>query len=173
MDGGRVNVFSEHTEYVISGRVYKVESSFGSWSMWVGLNGPRIFYIAYIGCGAREARETFAFCFGGAEKVGWEFNYEPAADLNGNFVSIWGSCMADMDRPMVVVDHDSPIRPYLNASAESPSTLVSANANRRPAVVTPYGEFWITDIALMVQSYIRTCERHGFKPPLNREPAPL
>jgi hypothetical protein len=167
MDGQRVTITETPTEYVIGGRIYHVKSSFGTWPTWVGLNGPRIFYIAYATAKANEAKDAFAFCFGGAEKVGWEFNYEPSADMNGDFVSLWGTCMTDGDKPLAFMDKDVPI------SAAPLGSGPIHGIKTRPPSVTAYGDFWVTDIAMMVQSYIRTCERLNFRAPTNRLPAPL
>ncbi len=147
MDGNHPRVGMAPTSYVLDGRTYSLTSGGAEYAFWIGINGPRLFFIAYVkDVEQDEARQAFSFCFGGAQKVGWEMNYEPL----DNGVSIWASCMTDRNRPL---------------SAGSPSPA-------EPLQLTAEGEFWATDIAMMVQSWVRTCERLKIRCH-DLEPAPL
>lgn len=150
-DGKLARIEVKSTDYVLDGRTFSVHTSVGEFPFWVGINGPRLFFIAYIsGADAQLAKEQFAFCFGGAAKVGWEMNYEP---IDGG-VSIWATCMTDRALPLVVAD---------------PSVTINF---AQKAKLTQEGAFWVNDIAMMVQSWVRTCERQGVCRHA-MEPAPL
>ena len=128
-----------------------ITSGRGQFRFWLGINGPRLFFIVYVtGVSDKGARDAFAFCFGGAEKVGWDLNYEPIEDG----VSIWATCMTNRDLPLTVEN-------------------LQLKVNGEPAPeLTAEGAFWVNDIAMMVQSWVRTCERRSIaNHPL--EPAPL
>lgn len=150
MDGKHPEVSMTETSYVLAGRTCWIKTGSDEYAFWVGINGPRLFFIAYIkDIDAVRAREVFAFSFGGAEKVGWQVNYEP---IEGG-VSIWANCMTDRGKPLTGTD-------------TSPG--ITTNVPQ----LTDEGEFWVTDIAMMVQSWIRTSERNGIKCH-EKEPAPL
>lgn len=136
------------TEYVLSGRTFRLESAQGSLPFWCGVNVQRIFFIAYNACSAERAREIFKFCFGGAESVGWSVNYEPVA----GGVSVWATR-------------------YVN----EPLSIAAPGADGlAPGFeLTPEGLFWATDIAMMAQSWVRTCQREGVGRIPGSEPAPL
>lgn len=146
MNGEHPDVSMTETSYVLAGRTCWVKTSGGEYPFWVGLNGPRLFFIAYVkDIDAVRAREVFAFSFGGAEKVGWQVNYEP---IEGG-VSIWANCMTDRNKPLTLIPEGT-TQPQLSDD----------------------GEFWVTDIAMMVQSWIRTSERNEIRAH-SKEPAPL
>lgn len=137
MLGDLAEVESTVTSYVVEGRVYNVKTQLGTYTFWVGINGPRLFFIVNMkGLDVKDAKEHFEFCFGGAEKVGWNTVYQPM--YNG--VSIWSTCTTDKARPL----------------AEHTNRYIE---NKPVADLTEEGLFWATDIAMMVQSWIRTCER--------------
>ena len=138
--GDLVEVDMKKTEYVLPGHTVEITTKHGSsFPFWVGVNGPRIFFIAYVTAEPTEAKNAFQFCFGGAQKVGWEMNYE---GINSG-TSIWATVMTDKTRPLI-------------AGSE----------------LTDEGHFWATDIAMMVQSWVRTCERLNIKRH-ELDPAPL
>ncbi|MGX9221847.1 hypothetical protein ACWV27_26120 (plasmid) [Massilia varians] len=150
-DGSIAVVEVKETNYVLDGRTISVRTQEGEFPFWVGVNGPRLFFIAYIsGADAETAKREFAFCFGGAAKVGWEMNYEPIDDG----VSIWATCMTDRALPLVEED------PKISMDYAPKVTL------------TAEGAFWVNDIAMMVQSWVRTCERRNIRRH-EKEPAPL
>lgn len=150
-DGMLATVEVKPTNYVLDGRTFVVRTSSGDYPFWLGVNGPRLFFIAYVtGVDAEAAQREFAFCFGGAAKVGWEMNYEPIE----NGVSIWATCMTDRTLPLVIEDKNVTIN------------------NGRKGVLTQEGAFWVNDIAMMVQSWVRTCERKSIRRH-EMEPAPL
>ncbi|MES2741373.1 MAG: hypothetical protein V4754_10540 [Pseudomonadota bacterium] len=154
MDGSHPRVSMAPTSYVLDGRTYSLTSAGADYAFWIGINGPRLFFIAYVKDVQQEqARQAFSFCFGGAQKVGWEMNYEPL----DNGVSIWASCMTDRNRPL---------------SQAHSSTSSEPNEPNEPLRLTAEGEFWVTDIAMMVQSWVRTCERLQIRCH-DMEPAPL
>jgi hypothetical protein len=136
---GIVEVSRNDTKYVIEGSCFTIVSSILNTKLWIGKNGPRLFFIANVISSEEDAIRDFRFCFGGAAKVGWEFNYEPI-DLNGN-LSIWGTCLAN-------------------------NKNIAGNSEENDL-------FWIVDIAMMAQSFVRTCERLNIKSPSNINPAPL
>ena len=150
MDDSGVTVSNRETSFVLDGRTYTLNAYDGKYMFWVGLNGPRLFFIAYMrDIDVEKARKAFAFCFGGAEKAGWEMNYEPMMDGG---MSVWATCMTDRNLPL------SRNIPDINGDAT--------------AAMTPEGIYWATDIAMMVQSWVRTCQRHGFSCH-EKSPAPL
>ncbi len=141
------------TEYVISGRQYDLVPLLGNsetvFRFWIGVNVDRLFFITYIAeVTTEEAKEKFKFTFGGAEKVGWQMQYER---IDGG-VSIWGVCVAED-----------------NLCAFSETIRVD---NMAVAQLTKRGLFWATDIAMMAQSFVRTCEREGIATH-SLAPAPL
>lgn len=137
----KVTVEQEVTTHVIDGRLFTVQSydmngqPFLKIKFWVGVNDTRLFYITYIETSASKCKEIFQFCFGGAVKVGWAINYEAIVGFPLTTTSVWATCQSNeylMERP----------RPNL------------------PEELTRKGRFWAVDIAMMVQSQIRTMERH-------------
>lgn len=133
MSGERVTVSSKEAGSILDGRMFTVLTENGAFPFWLGINGPRLFFIAAMAdLDEARARDVFRFCFGGAEKVGWQVNYQ---EVEGG-VSIWATCMT---------------------SAALPLTL---------------NGFWGRDIALMVQSWVRTCEREQIRRH-KLDPAPL
>lgn len=153
MGGTMANVNVSKTDYVVNGYTFVVESGENRYAFWLGVNGPRLFFVTYVVAEKSVAKEVFNFCLGGAEKVGWGFNFEPTGD--GEILSIWGSCMTDVSRPL----------------AQFSPTV---RANGQPIVeLTAHGVFWMTDIAMMAQSLIRTSERQKIVQPLGVLPAPL
>ena len=154
-DGSLAVVSRRRTDYVAAGCHFEVCTPVGKYPLWLGINGPRLFFITYVSVAAEEAREKFSFCFGNAGKIGWDFNYETS--LRSDFVSIWGTCMTDVDKQF---------------AAPSLTTFVGENRTAE-AEITDHGRFWATDIALMVQSFVRVCERHALSAPEGIDPAPL
>ena len=152
-DGQMPTVTIKETSYVLTGRTYTLSTAQGDFSFWFGANGPRLFFIAYVaGLEPNKAQDAFAFCFGGTAKVGWQLNYEPIE----NGVSIWATCMTDESRTLV-----------------QPKANCTTGLSAEPIFeMTEYGSFWVTDIAMMVQSFIRTSERCGIACHA-MEPAPL
>lgn len=141
---GFVTVQHEKTTYVLDGHLFNVQSYDGQGKehlklkFWVGVNDKRLFYITYVEETPAQCRDVFSFCFGGAAKAGWEMNYESIVGLEPSTTSVWGTCMSDhylMERP----------RPGL------------------PEEFTRSGRYWAIDIAMMVQSQIRTMERHNME----------
>jgi len=154
MDGRHATVEYKESEFVINGGAFSICTGNGTYQIWVGINWPRLFFIAYVCCDATKAKEELQFCFGGAKKVGWEFNYENFRS-DANVVSVWGTCMTAMEHPLAIMSDTS--RSQGSATAD----------------VTEYGHFWMTDIAMMAQSFVRTCERSNLKTPVETPPAPL
>lgn len=154
MDGNPpTDVTARSTIYVVDGRIYTIRTGKGNFAFWLGINGPRLFFIVYIeGLQPDRAKEAFSFCFGGAEKVGWHVNYEPIPDG----VSIWATCFTDPSKPLA-------------AALENAGRGLS---NEPIYKLTDDGHFWATDIAMMAQSWIRTSERNGLACH-ELEPAPL
>lgn len=152
-NGERPEVSMTESSYVISGMDYQVKTANGAFRFWLGVNGPRLFFIVYSkGIDANRAHEVFSFCFGGAEKIGWEINYE----LIENGVSIWATCMTDRNMPLIE------LKPHSTRGLSHDPVFG----------LTDYGQFWATDIAMMVQSWVRTSERSGIECH-DKEPAPL
>lgn len=152
-DGELASVEMSKTMFVLDGRTFNIRTGTNTFRFWFGANGPRLFFIAYMReLDPARAREAFAFCFGGAAKVGWELNYEPIE----NGVSIWATCMTEKAAPLVQV------RPGVTRGLSNDETFE----------ITADGHFWATDVAMMVQSWIRTSERLGFACH-EMEPAPL
>lgn len=149
--GDLAAVETTKTHYVIEGITFNIKTNRGVFPFWIGINGPRIFFIAYVGGIEKDqAAQSFGFCFGGAEKVGWQINYEPIDDG----VSIWATCMTDRNFPLSVKQE------HVRESGRATYSL------------TADGLFWATDIAMMVQSWVRTCERKNIDRH-SLEPAPL
>lgn len=107
-------------------------------NLWVGLNVHRLFCIYFVKCTDEKAddfvkklKQIYAFTFGGAEKVGFTANYEPAAISIGEeserIISIW--LTVEVEREF----------------------LTSPNLKL----------FWAQDIAMMTESFIRTSRRNN------------
>lgn len=67
--------------------------------MWVGINVKRLSVIYFIQANSSEDIDKltcdFKFTFGGAEKVGYETNFEFATINDINIISIWSTVMAN------------------------------------------------------------------------------
>lgn len=147
MEEERILSASSPTEYVLLGRTYTMGSRSGILPFWCGVNVKRLFFIAYNACAPEQAEEMFKFCFGGAESVGWSVNYEK---VKGG-VSIWATRYVEESLSEVSID---------------------SNGNEVFSL-SDAGLFWATDIAMMVQSWVRTCQRHNVKRIFGSDPAPL
>lgn len=153
MKGG-VTVTRKPTNFVMDGEHFTVGSDDPDFSemaitFWLGLNEHRMIFITYLNREKVECEQVFQYCFSGATKAGWGINYE-ALDhhmvggvLSG--CSVWGSCSAS--QPMV-------------------------DWARSDGLLTPGGHFWATDVAMMVQSILRTAERNDVAS-LEKLPEPL
>lgn len=153
MDGMPAKVEMEPSAYVLQGNTFKVRTTKGLFSFWLGVNGPRLFFITHArDIDPERARAVFSFCFGGAQKVGWDINFEPL----DNGVSIWGTCMTDRRTSLTEKSQNS-----------------TQGLNHEPVFhLTEDGLFWALDVAMMVQSWIRTSERNKIECH-EMEPAPL
>lgn len=143
---------SNVTHYVIPGREFCLSDGGKSLTAWIGLNGDRIFFITRYLATPDALREKFHFSLGGAEKVGWHFHFEPVHHAAQPETSIWGTVQTG-DR--------------LICPRTIPPTICGATQQ-----LTDAGCFWVNDIAMMLQSLLRTGQRSGLK---NGEhaPAPL
>lgn len=151
---GVATVARKPTSFVMDGEHFTVGSDDPNYAdmaitFWLGLNEHRMIFITYLNRDSKECSKVFQFCFAGAQKAGWDINYE---DLDRHMVgdvltgcSVWGSCTAD--QPMV-------------------------NCAVADGILTPAGHFWSTDVAMMVQSILRTAERQGIAS-LEKLPEPL
>lgn len=83
-DLGRKDIFGRALEMHAPGQVFP---------LWVGLNVSRIFVIYFVPLGGdttlEKVQDAFRFTFGGAEKVGFHVNYEPAMVDGQPVVSVW------------------------------------------------------------------------------------
>lgn len=151
---GCVTVSRKVTNFVMDGEHFTVGSDDPAFAdmaitFWLGLNEHRMIFITYLNRDQEECREIFQFCFAGAEKAGWSINYEAldhhmvGAVLSG--CSVWANCSSD--------------QPMVDCRSEHGS-------------LTPAGYFWATDVAMMVQSILRTAERHEVAS-LEKMPEPL
>jgi hypothetical protein len=99
VSGERVTVSSKEAGYILDGRIFTVRTECGDFPFWIGVNGPRLFFIAYVAdIDEVRARTVFRFCFGGAEKVGWQVNYQK---IDGG-VSLWATCMTSAALPLTL-----------------------------------------------------------------------
>ncbi len=130
--GAPAGITVQETRYVVPGALITVKDGSTSVPVWIGVNGPRIFYILRMGEAADRCEAVFRFAFGGAAKVGWSFLYEP---LSGTETSVWGT-------------------------AETGHQFVSGT-KERSMVMTQEGEFWINDLSLMMLSALRTIQRES------------
>ncbi len=142
------------TEYVVSGRKYELTVRSGNdlnkYRFWLGVNVNRIFFIAYLAdVDSETAKKKFHHTFSGAaEKSGWLTTFDPIP----KGIAIMGVCS--------VGDDDLCLFPEAGCSEKI-----------RPEL-TKQGLFWATDICMMVQSMLRTCERENIRCH-NLPPAPL
>ncbi len=151
---GSVTVNRRPTNFVMDGEHFTVGSDDSDYvdmaiTFWLGLNEHRMIFITYLNREQDDCKQIFQFSFAGAEKAGWSINYE-ALDhhMAGGVLSgcsVWGSCSSNQ----AMVDWSS------------------EHGN-----LTPAGHFWATDVAMMVQSVLRTAERHGVAS-LEKMPEPL
>jgi hypothetical protein len=133
---GTVSISRKATDFVLDGEQYTVTAIADgqpgiSVTFWLGLNMHRLHFITYLNQDKSTCEDRFAFCFGGAKKVGWEFFFEPLSREMVDGCSIWGTC--NTDAGMVSYQFESS--------------------------VTDHGRYWACDIAMMVQSLLRTAER--------------
>jgi hypothetical protein len=99
VSGERVTVSSKEAGSILDGRMFMVRTEHGDFPFWIGINGPRLFFIAYIAdIDEERAKSVFRFCFGGAEKVGWQVNYQ---EIDGG-VSLWATCMTSAALPLTL-----------------------------------------------------------------------
>jgi hypothetical protein len=158
MDGDHPSISIKPTAYVIDGRTISVKTGRGEFPFWLGLNGHRIFFIVYMGeIDVTAAKDFYKFTFGGAHKMGWDVNVEPIADG----VSIWCTFTSDPSKPLAF-SNEADGRPAGSAASDQ----------QDEAGITKEGLFWAADIAMMVQSWIRTSER-GNLIRHDMDPAPL
>lgn len=134
------------TEFVISGRRYELavrarNEDVVKYKFWLGINVNRIFFIINLAdVDTENAKKSFRHTFTGAEKCGWTISCEPIP----KGVAIVAICsVGDVDLchfPEVGTDGGK-IKPDL----------------------TKKGLYWATDICLMVQSLLRSCDREGIR----------
>lgn len=143
------------TEYVVSGRKYELSVRSGNeinkYRFWLGINVSRIFFIMNFGdIDSESVKKKFHHTVTGAEKCGWSIGFEPIT----KGIAMIGVCSVGQDDlcvfPEAGTDGGSRVKPEL----------------------TKQGLFWATDICLMVQSLLRTCEREAVRCH-NLPPAPL
>lgn len=86
VDLGRKDIFGRSLEMRADGHAQ-------AFPLWVGLNVSRIFVIYFVplaeGTTVERVREVFQFTFGGARKVGFHVNFEPAMVDGRPVVSVW------------------------------------------------------------------------------------
>lgn len=128
--GHHAQVSSIETQYVIPGAMITLKDGDVSVPVWIGVNGGRIFYILRMKEPVEFCERAFRFAFGGAAKVGWSFLYEPLSDVE---TSVWGTAETKVDFVSGVKDG------FLSLTSD--------------------GEFWVNDIAMMMQSALRTIQR--------------
>lgn len=99
----RIENFAIHDEGAkdIFGRLLRMENGDYKFDVWVGLNVKRLFVIYFIPVrdelSIEKAKKIFEFTFGGAEKVGFQANYEEAKVNGENILSIWLTADTDED----------------------------------------------------------------------------
>lgn len=141
--------FAEST-YVIPGMHYEfIDKESRAYRIWVGANFERLFFITRVSLNPEEAQKIFGYTFDGAKAVNWNVNFqEIECSTDGAEVSIW-------------------------ATVQVPSPLVNEGTVSGPwDALTRTGAYWAVDIAMMVQSFLRTAQRHKVKSS-RTFPAPL
>lgn len=127
--GRPVHVASRRTDYVIPGVLIAISDGDHSNHAWIGVNERRLFYIQRFRLDAASLERVFHFCFGGATKVGWTFNFEPVGDEE---VSVWGTLWPQMA--------------FTETAGES--TIREDSGLVAPMLqLTPDGHFWVNDLA--------------------------
>jgi hypothetical protein len=150
--GNQVLVGCKRTDYVIPGVVIRITDGAHNNHVWIGVNERRLFYIQRFNIAMSSVKRHFHFCFGGAAKVGWTFNFEPIGEEN---VSVWGTAWPDA--------------PFTDTTE---STIREENGFVAPLLqLTPEGTFWVNDLAMMLQSSFRVAQRHGVRD--GESPCPL
>lgn len=140
--GRPVHITSTRTDYVIPGVLIAVTDDGHTSHVWMGVNERRLFYIQRFRLALSDVETLFHFCFGGATKVGWTFNFEPVGDKE---VSVWGTMW-----------------PQTTFTESSGSTVREENSLVAPLLqLTSDGHFWVNDLAMMLQSSFRVAQRHG------------
>jgi len=166
MDGSTVFVSQKSTNYVVPGHTYTVSHQDKAMSFWVGVNDKRMFFIVYNNIDQETAKDKFQFTFGGSTKAGWQINYEnieitnkdPSISSELKGVSIWGSCTSEQP---------------LTEKKDRQEDFESGFNVKQIEVLSTTGKYWATDIAMMVQSWFRTCERFKIEGIKGMEPEPL
>lgn len=140
--GKQVHISSKRTDYVIPGMLIAITDRDHSNHAWIGVNERRLFYIQRFRLALSNVEKLYHFCFGGATKVGWTFNFEPVGDED---VSVWGTMW-----------------PQAAFTEATGSTVREESGSIAPLLqLTPDGHFWVNDLALMLQSSFRVAQRHG------------
>lgn len=137
----QVRIEYRRTDYVIPGVLMTMTDCGHANRVWLGANENRLFYIQRFALLPAEAKRLFQFCFEGASKVGWAFNFEPAGDAQ---VSVWGT-----------------VHPDVILTEPTGATLREQTGLMVPLLrLTADGAFWVNDVALMLQSSIRVAQRN-------------
>lgn len=91
MDGKHPAVSMTETSYVLAGRTCWIKTDSDEYAFWVGINGPRLFFIAYIkDIDVPRARDVFAFSFGGADVVAAVDYLASAPFVTGTLMTVDG-----------------------------------------------------------------------------------
>lgn len=78
LDGSGVAVSAVETSYVIDGFTYRLQPSEGeAITLWVGLNGPRIYFVATLDMDQRDAESVLEVENTWRKFDGWLFQYSP------------------------------------------------------------------------------------------------
>lgn len=129
-------------ERVISGKLVEMKFTHGVFRFWCGINVSRIFFVIRAPCPVQRAKKVLGYCFGGAQSVGWRVGYEKSSD--GCLIS----AVRWVEEPLAIAKSDG--APALSGA----------------------GMFWAGDTALMAQSWVKGCQRHGLEPHPS-DPAPF
>lgn len=133
----------------IFGANFTLETPSVKTKLWLGINVDRVIVIYFIkGLSVEQARDIYAYTFGGAETVGYNVNYEQAEIANSGeqVLSIWCTW------------------PKIQNSDNLATELLNHPEKKL---------FIIQDIAMMTQSFIRTSQRAGVDIFPDADPEPL
>ena len=143
--GALVGIRAFDTDYVVPGRSFVVDTSNGLFQFWFGMNAPRLMFYALVeGRPYFNAEDAFRYMSASAGTVSWDILCEPLDDR------LWG--LVATSSP----EHDVPL------VTKAASHSGDRGAEER-SMLTDRGRYWVQEAALLVQGWLRTCERHRIR----------
>jgi len=152
LDDAPIEVSAVETDGVLPGKIYRLETSKGVFQFWLGINAPRLMFCTLAEGRSQDTTEhAFRYLAASAGSMSWEVLFEPLRD---GVTGLVATCVAD-HRTALVAEI---------ASRSSEQAAV--------AMLTRHGRYWALETALLVQGWLRTCERYAIRSS-QQPPTPL